>query len=147
MPIPRATIVTLGVQDLKKATEFYAQVFGVRPNPVYEKEIAFFELPGTWVALYPLEKLADDIAPALSTRRNGFNGITIAYNARSQEEVIAIFKEVYALGGTVAKRPQETPWGGFSGYFRDLDGYYWEVAWGPMFEFTAEGELRFRKPG
>jgi uncharacterized glyoxalase superfamily protein PhnB len=44
----------------------------------------------------------------------------------------------------VVKEPQETFWGGFSGYFADVDGYYCEVAWGPMFEFTDNGALRFK---
>ncbi len=43
------------------------------------------------------------------------------------------------------KEPQDTFWGGFSGYFADLDGYYWEVAWGPMVEFTENGEMKFKE--
>lgn len=27
---------------------------------------------------------------------------------------------------------------------RHPDGYWWEVAWGPMFEFSDNGELRFK---
>ncbi len=33
----------------------------------------------------------------------------------------------------------------FSGYFSDLDGYYWEVAWGPMFEFIENGDMKFKE--
>jgi hypothetical protein len=43
------------------------------------------------------------------------------------------------------KEPQDTFWGGFSGYFADLDGYYWEVTWGPMFEFSENGEIKFKE--
>ncbi len=43
--------------------------------------------------------------------------------------------EVLALaakaGGKVVKQAQDVFWGGHSGYFTDLDGYFWEVAWGP----------------
>lgn len=42
------------------------------------------------------------------------------------------------------EKPQETFWGGFSGFFADPDGYYWEVAWGPMFDFTENGDLKFK---
>ena len=45
----------------------------------------------------------------------------------------------------IVKEPQDTFWGGFSGYFVDLDGYYWEVAWGPMFDFKENGELKFKE--
>ena len=48
-------------------------------------------------------------------------------------------------GARVVKEPQETFWGGFSGYFTDPDGHYWEVVWGPMFEFAENGDLKFKK--
>ncbi len=144
MTIPRMTVITLGVTDLAKATRFYETIFGIRPISEYEG-ISFFELPGAWLALYPVDKLAEDISPQLSPTRSGFSGITLAYNARSRGEVVAIFEEVKTAGASIVKAPQDTFWGGFSGYFADLDGHYWEVVWGPMFDFAPDGSLRFRK--
>ncbi|MEW6658514.1 MAG: VOC family protein [Thermodesulfobacteriota bacterium] len=144
MPIPRLTVITLGVTDLAKATRFYETIFGIGPYPGYEG-VSFFELPGVWLTLYPVDKLAADISPQLSPDGSGFSGITLAYNARSKDEVIAIFEEVRAAGASIVKPPQDTFWGGFSGYFADLDGYYWEVVWGPMFDFAPDGSLRFKK--
>lgn len=144
MTIPRMTAITLGVTDLAKATGFYQAVFGVSPNSDYEG-VSFFELPGVWLALYPVDKLAADISPQLSPERSGFSGVTLAYNARSQDEIRAIFQEVRTAGASIIKPPQDTFWGGFSGYFADLDGYYWEVVWGPMFDFAPDGSLRFKK--
>jgi predicted lactoylglutathione lyase len=143
MNIPRLTAVTLGVTDLSLSTKFYAAVLATSPNTSYEG-VAFFELPGTWISLYPLEDLAKDISPEVPTTRSGFSGITLAHNARSREDVIAIVGRAELAGARVVKAPQETFWGGFSGYFADPDGYYWEVVWGPMFEFTENGELRFK---
>lgn len=40
---------------------------------------------------------------------------------------------VKAAGASIAKPPQDTFWGGFSGYFADLDGFY-----------AADGSLRFK---
>ncbi|GFZ33287.1 hypothetical protein CSC2_38130 [Clostridium zeae] len=34
-------------------------------------------------------------------------------------------------------------WGSYHGYFADLDGYYWEVAWGPNFKYDDNGMLVF----
>ncbi|MBU4263110.1 MAG: VOC family protein [Proteobacteria bacterium] len=141
--MPRLTVVTLGVADLSKATKFYADILGTPPNTSYDG-VTFIELPGTWISLYPLENLAKDISPDVPRTRNGFSGITLAHNARSREDVIAIFERARAAGARVMKEPQETFWGGFSGYFADPDGYYWEVIWGPMFEFAENGELRFK---
>ena len=144
MTIPRVTVITLGVKDLAKATRFYETIFGVKPDSEYEG-VSFFELPGAWLTLYPVDKLAEDISPQLSPDRSGFSGITLAYNARSKDEIIAIFEEARTAGGSIIKPPQDTFWGGFGGYFADLDGFYWEVAWGPMFDFKPDGSLRFQK--
>ncbi len=143
MNVPRMTVVTLGVADLGRAVAFYTGLTGRGPNPKFE-EVAFFELPGTWLSLYPLDKLAEDISPELSPQRAAFSGITLAYNARSREEVLALVERAKGLGATVAKPPQDTFWGGFSGYIADPDGYHWEIVWGPAFDFTADGALRWK---
>lgn len=146
MKIPRITVITLGIADLKKATKFYEDVLGTPPNTSYDG-VTFIELPGTWISLYPLEKLAEDISPEVQINRSGFSGVTLAHNARNKDNVIAIVERAISAGARVMKEPQETFWGGFSGYFADPDGYYWEVAWGPMFDFTENGELRFKENG
>jgi catechol 2,3-dioxygenase-like lactoylglutathione lyase family enzyme len=143
MKIPRITVLTLGVADLNKATKFYEAVLDTPPNTSYDG-VTFIELPGTWISLYPLEDLAIDISPEVPANRSGFSGITLAHNARRKDDVIAIVERARSAGARVVREPKETFWGGFSGYFSDLDGYYWEVAWGPMFEFTENGELRFK---
>ena len=50
---------------------------------------------------------------------------------------------VKLAGGKVVKEPQNVFWGGYHAYFADLDGYYWEVAWGPDFRFNDNGLLVF----
>lgn len=144
MKISKVTILTLGVADLDKATDFYRIVLGTPPNTSSEG-ITFIELPGTWIALYPLERLAADISPGIPAARMGFSGITLAHNARSRNEVIEIVRRAESAGARVVKEPQDTFWGGYSGYFADLDGYYWEVAWGPMFEFAENGDMKLKE--
>ncbi len=143
MKIPRVTVVTLGVADLRKATKFYEAVLGTPPNTSYDG-VTFIELPGTWISLFPFENLAKDISPEVPVTRSGFSGITLAHNVGSKDDVIDIIKRAKSAGARIMKEPQKTFWGGFSGYFADLDGYCWEVAWGPMFEFSENGELRFK---
>jgi len=135
-------MISLGVSNLAEATEFYRQVLQTPPNTSSDA-ITFIELPGAWLSLYPLDKLAEDISPDIPATRDAFSGITLAHNAQSKEEVVAIMKRAEAAGGKIAKAAHDTFWGGFSGYFADLDGYYWEVAWGPMFEFTDNGDMKF----
>jgi len=140
MKIPKVTIITLGVTSLEKSTDFYKTV--LHTPPTITEGITFIQLPGAWVALYPLEKLAEDISNSINPVQKGFGGFTLAYNARSKEEVINILNLARSAGGEIVKAPQDTFWGGFSGYFSDLDGFYWEVAWGPMFHFNDNGEMK-----
>ena len=143
MKITRLTNLTLGVNNLEKAMKFYEAVLDTPPNTSIEG-IVFIELPGTWISLYPLEELAKDISPDVSAQCGGFSGITLAHNVGSKDEVFAVIERARSAGANVVKEPQDTFWGGFSGYFADLDGYYWEVVWGPMFVFSENGELRLK---
>ncbi|MBI5006853.1 MAG: VOC family protein [Nitrosomonadales bacterium] len=144
MKIPRMTVITLGVSDLARATAFYREIFATPPITEHEG-VTFVPLPGVWLSLYPLEKLAEDIGEEVTLPAAGaFRGFTLAYNARSKEEIMGIFVRAADAGAHIAKAPQDTFWGGFSGYFTDPDGHYWEVAWGPMFVFSEQGDLRFK---
>ena len=52
-------MITLGVQDLEKAIRFYEQGLGF-PRMPFEGNVAFFELNGSWLSLYPWGALAED---------------------------------------------------------------------------------------
>jgi uncharacterized protein len=61
---------------------------------------------------------------------NGFRGVTLAHSVRSRERVDEVHAEAARAGGTVAKQPQPTAWGGYGGSFADPEGNLWEVATG-----------------
>ena len=126
----RISLITLGVSDLERSIRFYRDGLGLPLRDGFEA-IAFFETKGTWLALYPRESLAADAKQ--DPEGDGFQGFTLAHNVRSQEEVEALIAKASNVGGEVVKEPQETDWGGYSGYFRDPDGFLWEVAWNPHF--------------
>lgn len=114
----------------KKAVHFYEQGLGF-PKMKFEGNVAFFTLNGTWLALYPWEELAADAG--VSAEGNGFRGFTIAYNGQSKEEVDQVIAKAEKVGAKIVKRPQDVFWGGYSGYFQDPEGFFWEVAWNPGF--------------
>lgn len=126
---PHITLVTLGVADLTRATEFYEKGLGL---PVRERNdsVVFFEMQGTLLGLFPREELARDIG--IEDDGSGFGGITLAHNLDSPEAVDRLLDEAVAAGATLVKPGQKVFWGGYSGYFRDPDGHYWEVAWNPF---------------
>jgi predicted lactoylglutathione lyase len=44
----------------------------------------------------------------------------------SRDEVDDVIEQARANGGTIAREPAETFYGGYAGVFRDLDGHAWE---------------------
>ncbi len=141
MKIPRITVITLGVANLVRATKFYEAVLATPPDTSNDG-VTFFELPGVWLSLFPREHLAKDISPNANPAPGGFSGVTLAHNVRRKEDVAAILERAKSAGARIEKEAQDTFWGGYGGYFSDPDGHYWEVVWGPMFEFTDAGELK-----
>ena len=140
----RVTVITLGVADLETSALFYGQIFDTAPVRDYEG-VCFFPLPGCWISLYPLGHLAEDISPETPKTRSGFSGITLAHNVKTKDEVISVIERARAAGAEVVKEPQDTSWGGFSGYFTDPDGYHWEVVGAPMFDFADDGALLYQR--
>ena len=59
---PKIGLITLGVSDLKRSLTFYRDGLGF-PTHEYKEDagIVFFKLEGTWLALYPKDKLAEDL--------------------------------------------------------------------------------------
>lgn len=139
----RINLITLGVKDVKKSRTFFQESLGfVTPNREENPQMVFFDNAGTKLALYPLEKLAEDINENKPPKRpGGFSGITLAYNAKNKKEVDEIFHRIEDLGGKIVKWPQAVFWGGYSGYFEDPDGYYWEVAYADLWKFDENDML------
>jgi catechol 2,3-dioxygenase-like lactoylglutathione lyase family enzyme len=127
---PHITFIGLGVRDLERSIEFYETGLGL-PRKSGPEGIAFFEMGGTMLTLYPRDEMAEDIT--VSGKGSGFPGFTIAHNVESPEAVNETLREAVAAGAELIKPGQKTSWGGYSGYFADPDGFYWEVAWNPFF--------------
>lgn len=139
----RINVICLGVRDIVKSRVFYRDGLGfTTPNNEEKPDVVFFSNGGTKLELYPIEGLAKDInesdPPAIG---KGFGGITLAYNAKSREEVDGIFAKIESIGGKIAKPPEKVFWGGYSGYIQDLDGYYWEVAYWDGWRFDDNDML------
>ena len=131
-------MVTLGVDDLARARRFYEEL-GWRGQEV--DETVFFQAGGLALILWGREKLRADAgmdAGAVGT----FDGIALAHNVRSEQEVDELVAAAERAGGTVTRRPGKTFYGGYAGYFTDPDGHAWEIAHNPGFELAADGSIR-----
>jgi uncharacterized glyoxalase superfamily protein PhnB len=65
-----------------------------------------------------------------------------SFNAKGEKEADRVLEEVRKLGATIVKPALKVFWSGYSGYFRDLEGHFYEVAYGPMLEFDENDNLK-----
>ncbi len=132
----RVSLITLAVSDIEASAQFYEALGWLRvPSP---DGVIAFDLIGQTLGLYPRKALAEDLGIPADTI-GGFSGITLAHNVRSAEEVAPIIERAVAAGGRLLKPAQDIFWGGFVGYFADLDGHVWEVAHNPFAPLSKEG--------
>ena len=132
----RISIVTLGVGDLGRARAFY-EALGWRGQEV--EETVFFQAGAMALVLWGRERLAGDSGVPDDGR--GFDGVVLAQNVRSADEVDAVVAAAAQAGATVTRRPGPTFYGGYAGVFLDPDGHAWEIAHNPGFTLTDEGAL------
>lgn len=133
----RIGTITLAVRDLARARRFYEQGLGWTRDGG-EDDIAFYQCNGLIVGLYEWDKLARDVeVPAEGA---GFRGVTLGYCVRAREDVARVIAAASAAGAVIRVAPRETFWGGYAGYFSDLDGHLWEVASNPHLTITERGE-------
>ena len=139
----RLSVVTLGVTDLNRARRFYEEGLGWNRS-TDDEGIAFYQVNGSVFALFPRSDLAADAQ--LPEEGTGFRGFTLAYCARSREEVDEVLAQAERAGARILKPAADAFWGGYSGYFADPDGFAWEVAWNPAWTLTPEGDVRLKRP-
>ena len=135
----RVSIITLGVADLERSSEFYERL-GWRRSMAKSEGIVFFQTGGMALALFPRHELAKDAKTA--PEGDGFKGFSLAHNARTRAEVDSVLKDAESAGAKIPKPAEEAFWGGYSGYFSDPDGFLWEIAWNPSFPLAEDGSIR-----
>jgi uncharacterized protein len=133
----RISLITLGVDDLERSRAFYE---GLGWSGQEVQETVFFQTGGIAVVLWGREKLAADCG--LEQRSaGGFDGIALAHNVRSNDDVDELVATAERLGATVTRRPETTFYGGYAGIFVDPDGHAWEISHNPGFTLADDGSL------
>lgn len=123
-PSQRLHLILLGVADVVAASAFYEHL-GWEKSPTGHAGFAKFDLGGYALCLLPRSDLAKD-ALASSNGSTEFSGVAFVHLVRTPEEVPQLLARAVAAGGTLVKPATRTPWG-IAGYFKDPDGYLFEV--------------------
>lgn len=137
----RVTLITLGVSDLGAARAFYARL-GWQAHTTAEG-VSFFQMHGQVLALFGRADLAADQGRPEAILGTG--AVTLAQNFSTESEVDAAYTAALAAGATGLKAPDKVFWGGYSGYWADLDGHVWEVAMNPFWPLNEDGSLTLPK--
>lgn len=132
---PRISVLTLGVADLDRALVFYRDGLGLPTQGIVGREyahgaVAFFDLSGgVKLALWAQDDICHDTG--LPKQPASPTAFTIGHNVVRREEVDAVMAAAHRAGAEIVKAAQDTFYGGYAGYFRDLDGHLWEIVWNP----------------
>lgn len=132
---PKISMIALGVNNVGESLIFYRDILGF-PTHNYREgdEHIMFCLEGSWMSIYPKDKLAKDAT--VSSEGSGFSGFSLAHNVSSEKEVTQLIASLKEKGVKIVKEPQKVFWGGYSAYFSDPNGYLWEVAYNPFTDLS-----------
>lgn len=132
---PKIDVITLAVSDLARSLAFYRDGLGLETDGIVGTEfedgaVVFFKLNDhLTLALYPEASLSKDAG--VQRGKHNLSQFSIGHLVGSKEEVDEIIERAKAAGAVLPEPPRDRFWGGYSGYFQDLDGHLWEIAWNP----------------
>ncbi|HEY9090464.1 VOC family protein [Parasphingorhabdus sp.] len=133
------SVITLGISDLRRSRQFYAEGFGWAP--VFEnEEIIFYQMNGFVLGTFERSALEKDM------NRSGLfspGAFTLAHNVPSKADVEGTIEQLVNAGGRLTRPADAPPHGGFRGYVADPDDHAWEIAWNPNWLIDENGHVTF----
>ncbi|WP_345751149.1 VOC family protein [Microbacterium rhizophilus] len=125
----RISFITLVVEDVEASRRFYVDGLRWEPELHVAGEVLMLRM-GERLILSLWDRMAaeHEIGPVTT---GGTPPVTLAHNVPTETEVDAVLAGARAAGAEIVAEPQKREWGGYTGYFADLDGYRWEVAYNP----------------
>lgn len=116
--------ITLFVEDLPSARQFYQDAFGL-PIEYQDDDSAVFRFGNTLINLLAVTEAPDLIAPAPVASPDA--GARFQFTL-SVDDVDATCVDLKARGVELLNGPMDRPWGIRTASFRDPAGHIWEIA-------------------
>ncbi|PTT65402.1 VOC family protein [Arthrobacter sp. HMWF013] len=136
---PRVDFISLGVRSVEASRRFYAEGLGWPIHREIPGDVVFIQVNrGLILSLWDARQMQ---AEAGVSAPGPVPCITLSHNLAGTEEVDQVLAEAAAAGATMVAGPITQPWGGYSGYFADPDGFRWEVAYNPTWAVNDDGEV------
>lgn len=122
---PKIDIVTLGVNDLELARDFFEGTFGAVVTAEGDALAVSLGRNASRLNLRDWNAVATEAGvPAQSL---GFRGFTLSYILESAADVDEVLARAAQHGGRVSKAPKNAAWG-YSAYVTDPTGCLWKIA-------------------
>lgn len=133
------SVITIGVLDLNRSKRFYVEGFGW--TPVFENdEIVFYQMNGFVLGTFKLASLEQDMGRSGLKSPGAFS---LAHNVARREDVDTVMDQLVLAGGSMLRKADAPPHGGFRGYVADPDDHAWEIAWNPFWPIDENGLVTF----
>lgn len=124
-PWPRGMqTVTLFVEDLEAARQFYQDVFGL-PVTFATDDSAVFNFGNIMINLLQIASAGELVAPAAVASNMAGSRMVFTIEV---DNVDATCAELAARGVALLNGPMDRPWGVRTASFRDPGGHIWEIA-------------------
>ena len=136
---PRVDFISLGVRSVDASRKFYVSGLGWPVHREVPGEVVFIQANhGLILSLWDAGQMQTE---AFVDGPAGIPCITLSHNVASTTDVDRVMAEAQAAGATVVAPAKTQPWGGYTGYFADPDGYRWEVAFNPDWSVDGDGKV------
>ena len=116
--------VTLFVEDLAAARQFYMDVFGL-PVAFEDDESTVFDFGTSTINLLKSSAAGELIEPAVVAGPESGSRFVFTIPV---DDVDAMCEELAARGVELLNGPMDRPWGVRTAAFRDPGGHIWEIA-------------------
>ena len=116
--------ITLFVEDLEAARQFYREVFGL-PVMFEDADSTVFDFGNTIINLLRTTAAHELIEPAAVASREAGSRLQLTLQV---DDVDAMCAELAAVGVKLLNGPMDRPWGIRTASFRDPGGHIWGIA-------------------
>ena len=116
--------ITLFVEDLPAAKQFYRRVFGL-PVEFEDDNSAVFQFKNTLINLLKTATAGELVEPAKVAGREAGSRMVFTIHVDDVDAMCAMLK---ARGVQLLNGPMDRPWGIRTASFMDPGGHIWEIA-------------------
>jgi catechol 2,3-dioxygenase-like lactoylglutathione lyase family enzyme len=136
---PRVDFISLGVRNVQASRDFYVDGLGWPVHREVAGEVLFIQVNhGLVLSLWDVRQMQ---AEAGTSPPAGIPCITLSHNVAGPGDVDRVMEEAAEAGADIIAEPVTQPWGGYTGYFADPDGFRWEVAYNPTWGVDDAGRV------